>query len=395
MNSARSGKPHLFSGVIAIGVAATILFAGRMIAIHLEHSTLSSTAPELFPLKNQGVAFQRAAARAADVLPLYGSSELVLPQPQKASNFFCTAPTGFQVSPVGNPGMAALSIMQKVAALGSDLAGKKLAISLSPIWFLAPNQNPRAYEANFSLMLASEIAFDTALKFKLKRKIASRMLEYPSTLEQSSLLEFALQRLASGRFFDRLVLCALWPIGKVQTAVMELQDHFAALDHIWHEIQPSRRQSEIPDWPKLIAKVSGLRTTDKDKIEKALNPDEQISRGSRDAAFRFRMNTAPGWADLELLLHTLASVHARPLLLSMPIDGQFYDRAGVSRSAREGYYDKLRVLAQRYNVPLIEFRDHDDDPAFLLRHTDHLTAKGWIFYNHALDDFFHGRIPTS
>ena len=395
MNSARSGKPHLFSGVIAIGVAATILFAGRMIAIHLEHSTLSSTAPELFPLKNQGVAFQRAAARAADVLPLYGSSELVLPQPQKASNFFCTAPTGFQVSPVGNPGMAALTIMQKVAALGSDLDGKKLAISLSPIWFLTPKPNPRAYEANFSLMLASEIAFDTALKFKLKRKIASRMLEYPSTLEQSSLLEFALQRLASGRFFDRLVLCALWPIGKVQTAVMELQDHFAALDHIWHEIQPSRHQSEIPDWPKLIAKVSGPRTTDKDKIEKALNPDEQISRGSRDAAFRFRMNTAPGWVDLELLLRTLASVHARPLLLSMPIDGQFYDRAGVSRSAREGYYDKLRVLAQRYNVPLIEFRDHDDDPAFLLRHTDHLTAKGWIFYNHALDDFFHGRIPTS
>ena len=107
------------------------------------------------------------------------------------------------------------------------------------------------------------------------------------------------------------------------------------------------------------------------------------------------MNTAPGWVDLELLLRTLASVHARPLLLSMPIDGQFYDRAGVSRSAREGYYDKLRVLAQRYNVPLIEFRDHDDDPAFLLRHTDHLTAKGWIFYNRALDDFFHGRIPTS
>src|SRR6266705_1778667 len=121
MRRAQTEAPHLFSGTIASGLAAAMLFATGMVATHVEDTTLPSTASELFPLKNQGVAFQRAAARAADVLPLYGSSELVLPQPQKASNFFCTAPTGFQVSPVGNPGMAALSIMQKVAALGSDL----------------------------------------------------------------------------------------------------------------------------------------------------------------------------------------------------------------------------------------------------------------------------------
>src|SRR5881396_4409321 len=113
---ANKEMPHFFAGLIALGLAAAVLFGGQMVVIHLEHSTIPSTTPDLFLLKNQGVAFQRAAARAADVLPLYGSSELVLPQPQKASNFFCTAPTGFQVSPVGNPGMAALSIMQKVAA---------------------------------------------------------------------------------------------------------------------------------------------------------------------------------------------------------------------------------------------------------------------------------------
>jgi D-alanine transfer protein len=383
----------LFSAVIAVGVAATILFAGWMIAIHLEHNTISLTAPELFPLKNQGVAFQRAAARAADVLPLYGSSELVLPQPQKASNFFRTAPTEFQVSPVGNSGMALLIILQKIAALGSDLHGKKLAISLSPDWFLTPNPRWRAYEGNFSLMPASEMAFSTALDFQLKRKIASRMLERPSTLEKSPLLEFALKRLASGQWFDRVVLCALWPIGKVQNVVMELQDHFAALDHIRSESKPACRDSEKPDWPKLIAKVSRRTTTDKDKIEKVSSPDERIAPGYRDAVFQSRMNAAPGWMDLELLLRTLASVHSRPLLLSMPIDGQFYDGAGMSRSARESYYQKLRALAQRYNFAVIEFKEHDEDPAFLLHHSDHLTPRGWMFYNHVLDDFFHGRAP--
>ena len=45
------------------------MFVGRTIAIHVEQITLPSTAPELFSLKNQGLAFQRAAARAQAVRP--------------------------------------------------------------------------------------------------------------------------------------------------------------------------------------------------------------------------------------------------------------------------------------------------------------------------------------
>src|SRR5437899_4800647 len=127
---ANTGMLHLFSALVACGLVAAILFVGRTIAIHVEQITLPSTAPELFPLKNQGLAFQRAAARAMDVLPLYGSSELIFPPiPEKADNFFRTAPTGFQVSPVGHGGTTLLIILQKVGALGSDLRGKKLAIS--------------------------------------------------------------------------------------------------------------------------------------------------------------------------------------------------------------------------------------------------------------------------
>jgi hypothetical protein len=120
------GMPHLFSGLIASGLAAVVLFAGRTVAGHLEHTTVPSTTPELFRLKNQGLAFQRAAVRAQNVLPLYGTSELITPSVQeRASLFFRSAPTGFQVSPVGGAGANLLVMLQKVGALGSDLRGKK------------------------------------------------------------------------------------------------------------------------------------------------------------------------------------------------------------------------------------------------------------------------------
>jgi D-alanine transfer protein len=396
MGLARTRTPHLFSAVIAVGVAATILFAGRMVAIHLERRALAWTAPKRFQLKNQGIVFQRTAARARGVLPLYGSSELVIEAPNKANRFFLKAPTGFQVSPVGAVGATSLIILQKIAALGSDLRGRRLAVSLSPAWFLMPATRMDWYEGNFSLLAASELTFGSTLDFELKRDIASRMLQFPGTLEKSPMLAFALRRLSSGSWFDRLIFCAILPFGKIYTAGLELQDHIAAVAHILDVTKAApAQQPQRPARPILIAKASEANIYAQAKVENAPAKVESVARGRLDPLFLSRMKAAPEWADLELLLRSLAKVHARPLLLSMPMDGRFYDRQGYSRLARENYYEKVRTLAQRYNFALIEFEDHDEDPTFLDAQHTHLTQEGWLFYNRALDDFFHGRVPGS
>src|SRR6266699_1928175 len=91
----KTGLSHLFAGLIALGLAGMVLFGAEMAVIHLEHATVLSTAPDLFSLKNQGLAFQRAAARAPNVLPIYGSSELLVPAvPVKGNNFFRIAHAG-------------------------------------------------------------------------------------------------------------------------------------------------------------------------------------------------------------------------------------------------------------------------------------------------------------
>jgi D-alanine transfer protein len=277
------------------------------------------------------------------------------------------------------------------------LRAKKVAISLSPGWFLTREPGWDGYTGNFSLMAAKEMVFGSALDFELKRDIASRMLDYPRTLESSPFLEFALRRLASGRWFDRVVFWSLWPVGKAQTTILELQDHVAAFNYIRHKIKPvPQRYPETPDWRKLIANVGGTKNTiDADKFIKASSPNEEKTVGHRDQAFRNDMDASPGWIDLELLLRALARVHAHPLLLSMPLAGDFYDQKGISRSARQNYYVKLRALVHRYHFPLVEFKGHDEDAAFLYLHKSHLTAKGWIYYDRALDDFFHGRAPRS
>lgn len=56
----RKPLPHAIAALLALGLAAIILFAAQRVLIHLEHATIASTAPEIFALKNQGLVFQRA-----------------------------------------------------------------------------------------------------------------------------------------------------------------------------------------------------------------------------------------------------------------------------------------------------------------------------------------------
>jgi D-alanine transfer protein len=378
---ARSFAPHLFSALIACALTIAFLCSSRLLAIYLEGKTVHWIAPRDFFIKNQGLAFERAAARRPDILLLYGSSELIDPIPNRASDFFSSAPTGFQVCPVGKAGTTSLIILQKLGALGSELRGRKVAISLSASSFLTAGVRPEFYAGNFSLPAANGILFGDAIDLKLKTAIAKRMLQFPETLPEDGLLELAARCLASGRPVDRMVLMAIWPLGKLQNVMLDLQDHFEALVYI---LGGGRT---IPDWLRPIHphNARARKVTD---AEAEFIASESLGAilPTRDATFRSRIAASSEWTDLELLFRTLAELQAEPLILSMPIDA--YAARGVSRSTREVYYERMRELAQRYHFPVIEFEQHDADPAFLIAHREHPTPRGWMVYNRALDDFF-------
>jgi D-alanine transfer protein len=377
----RSFAPHLFSALIACALTIAFLCSSRLLAIYLEGKTVHWIAPRDFFIKNQGLAFERAAARRPDILLLYGSSELIDPIPNKASDFFSSAPTGFQVCPVGKAGTTSLIILQKLGALGSELRGRKVAISLSASSFLTAGVRPEFYAGNFSLPAANGILFGDAIDLKLKTAIAKRMLQFPDTLAEDGLLELAARCLASGGPVDRILLMAIWPLGKLQNVMLDLQDHFEALLYI---LGGGRT---IPDWLRPI-RPHNARARKVTDAEAEFIAAESLGAilPTRDATFRARIAASSEWTDLELLFRTLAELQAEPLILSMPIDA--YAARGVSRSTREVYYERMRELAQRYHFPVIEFEQHDADPAFLIAHREHPTPRGWMVYNRALDDFF-------
>ena len=111
-------SPRLLSAATAGVLFATALSVATLYARRMEMRYVHTLAPQMFLQKHQGVALQRVAFRQADLLPIYGSSELNLRNPYHPSAFFREYPTGFTVFPVGNVGSTSLIWLQALAGVG-------------------------------------------------------------------------------------------------------------------------------------------------------------------------------------------------------------------------------------------------------------------------------------
>jgi D-alanine transfer protein len=390
-----SPRPHLFASLLALVIASAAIAAGVIWCKRVEERHVHALTSDFSDPKLQGVAIQRAAFQQLDLLVLYGSSELIKQVPSMGAEFFQEYPTGFRVFPVGKEGTSALAIAQKLAAVGEDLRGKKVALSLSPSFFFEDQLNPEFYEGNFSALQAGEMIFTNELSWDLKRDAARRMLAYPDTLQEHWLLDATLRRLSRGTTWDHALYYAALPLGLLQNGVGRLQDHFQAALHIEElpvpEDAPPRKMRPL-NWDENLRKADALARSLAAKSKGAPKLTRQPT-GSRDEQFLSRLKQATEWTDFQLALRTLEELGAKPLLLSMPVHAGDLETVGVSRKAREAFPERLQQMADRYGAPLVYFQAHEEDPLFFADHLDHLSPRGWAYYNETLDDFFHGRNP--
>jgi D-alanine transfer protein len=400
-------SPHLISSLIAVAVLLAGLFVGNTFADFAENQHVHALAPAWFDLKSQGSALQKAAFRQPDLLPVYGASELGFPDPFHANTLFRAYPTGFTIFTVGRIRAEPLIIMEKLAAVGPDLKGKKIVITLSPDFAMVEMSSADGYAYNFSPLHAYELAFSTDLSEDLKHEAAKRMLSYPATLRDEPLLRFALEQLAEGSAGSLALYYAILPIGKIWTQSLRLQDQWTTIHYIESQTDLAAkvpRRKKTLDWSSILANAAltyARRSNDNpfgiendEWVQQYAGLVDQKKNTLSDKWFLAIMAKSKGWADLDLLLGELKELGAQPLIISAPIHGSYYDYLGVSAGARQTYYEKLRRVVGTYGVPLLDFEDHDEDKSFLIDPLFHLSSVGWAYYDQALDSFFQGSLKV-
>ena len=368
------------------------------------------------PVKLTGNVLAAAAFRRRDFLVIYGSSELDHDAENRPDVFFEKRPTDFAAFPIGKAGNTCLVMAVKLAALGADLRGKKVVVILSPSWFLH-DADPEAVAANLRPLQLGAVAFGGGPDPGLKRDLARRLTAFPELLKKEPLVGAALGDLAEDSWVSRMGLAVLTPPGWAQRFLWERLEFWAVLRDLPVGGESRRlRQKEArkaalpppdgpPDWGRLAAaaerhdralgdaspySVGVLEREEKvpdGKGEKSAN--EAVLR-ERDADFLARLARSSEWTDLGLLLRVLRAEGARAFIVSQPFNGRYRDPGGNTPAARRVYYERLERTGQAAGFAVRDFAEDEEDRTFF-NDAGHPSAKGWIFYDRALDEFYHGR----
>jgi poly-D-alanine transfer protein DltD len=410
----------ILAALLAVAIAVGVARSGQVYALRLAGRYVQAVAGHPSPVKSATLTMQRAAFASGHMLPVYGSSELYCcGNPYRATQLFASEPTGFGAFALGRAGTGDLFFMETFGALGHVLDGRKVVISSSPTWFDDREGIGGAlYAGTFSPEIAYMFLFDAPISLRLLEAGARRMLAYSGTLGEHPLLRMAVRELADPTPLHLAAYFALVPLGQLKAWVEQLRD--AAQTRHFILGHPRLRPNQAPqprslDWVALAARATRIaerRDTSnpfgfpnwtyrhllhRGDIGSALalyrsgasNRDGQLYPAP--SAWEASMSDSAEWTDLRLGLAVLRELGAQPLVWTIPMPGFYDDYTALSAPARQAYYEQWERVVEQAGVPWLDFGAADEDRYFLSSIFPHLSPRGWIFADRAIDMFWHGQ----
>src|SRR5262249_13951231 len=154
------------------------------------------------------------------------------------------------------------------------------------------------------------------------------------------LLRFALERLAGASLVSRGLYYAALPLGKLWNLTLRLQDDWETLVFLRAQLGSSpvpHRHGDL-DWASLLThaeeeaqrKGAGNRFGFETAFWVAHAPEIARQKGVYPPQTVLRsLERSAEWADLDLLLRVVRQLGGEPLILSIPMNGGYYDYLGV------------------------------------------------------------------
>lgn len=337
-------------------------------------------------------------------IPVFGSSELFAAEDVSAfpKYLFRNGQSDFNMVLIGRGYMQSIHHAVNAGALGPYIKGKKAALILSPQWFTKAHLAPETYASRFSEEAYAAFMKNPAISGPLKKRVAERMEALltadPAQLERirkvrQAALEHTLNLAGQvemglySRFIDIKAVHAL-------AKALEPAGSAGAADAPDAGAQEQVRVREL-DFQALLpeAEAAGKRACTNNEYYIF---DAYYDTYVRDALEQRKGSQAkdsymdsPEYGDLRLFLEVCRELGIEPLIVSIPVNGKWYDWTGFPKEDRDGYYQKIRDLCEEYQVSLADFSGKEYEPYFL-KDVMHLGWKGWVYVDEAVYRFYQG-----
>ncbi|MGE6258122.1 D-alanyl-lipoteichoic acid biosynthesis protein DltD [Heyndrickxia sporothermodurans] len=361
-----------------------VFFPNKWLEHFITDEKVESASTELSPLMFQGELIQSKMLANKKYYPIYGSSELSRFDPFHPSNFFRANVKGCEPFLVGRGGTQSIIQFMNLASHADQLKGKKLVFIVSPQWFHKGGIDEFHFAPNYSMLQAYDLAFNKTIDPTLKKEAIRRLLQF-DVIKRDRLLStlFKSELESSGHL--SLKEKAVKPLAYVNMQLLKKKDLYYSIighykrnlhmksdlvkDKSWNELE-----KEATHYGKARANNNPFHVSNQYYEQKIAPKLDTLKNRKTETSFAHSVE----YNDFQMIINLLKEKGAKPLFVSLPVNGKWYDYTGFPKEGRDVFYNKIRNQVSRAGFPLADFSGHEYDPYFL-KDTMHIAWKGWVY----------------
>jgi len=314
-------------------------------------------------------------------LVLFGSSELSSEVPQNPRTLLPTKVSDFDLYLSGRGYTQSLAHAIELAAISDQLPQpRRVALIISPQWFTTEGATKESFAEVFSAPQMAAMMGNPNLRPATRAAVLERARSlsagspwFPAVTGLRTALTSALRSPAD----------ALQRRADVLKAISQASRSTASMTAPF-KVQPGSVSIGRFDWTaaRSEGEAQGRAATSNNQFavldsyfDKYIRERLPTLKGSLESGDY--SGASPEWADLQLFLDVAKDLQVEVLLISVPMNGRWYDYAGYPQARRAHYYDRIRQVATSAGVQLADLSSHEYEPYFLVD-IMHLGWKGWL-----------------
>lgn len=382
--------------LIAFGISLVVLFSTAFATQQKNNESIAKYKPAYAYANNDARNSSYDAMKCAlddNSILVLGSSELTRPDSLAYPNhLFNYGKSDFNMVLVGRGATQSLHHAINVGAMHKIIPHKRVVLILSPQWFEKENISPKAYSSRYYEPMFTRFIKDPNISRKTKKAISNRvikLLEPSPDLQQEAINHTNVFVNNTNNPADRLNTT----IRDYYTNVKANHDvckEFADIDCYYRD---ETVRAEDIDYNALL--LEGERLGKKHVTNNTMSMEDNffnkyfkdryndLKDSSKDRSFC----TSDEYNDLKLFLSVCKETGIKPLLISQPVNGYWYDYIGFPKKDRQQYYKNIREIAKEYGAELADFTGKEYEKYFF-NDDIHIGWKGWVYVDESIYKFY-------
>lgn len=368
-----------------------VIIPNKWIENLIPKSRINDAATELNLFMFQGKYIQGKMLESDRYLPMYGSSELSRLDQFHPSNYFRENNEGFTPFLVGRGGTESLIHFLNLSEHIDQLKGKKIVFVLSPQWFQPKGADESHFVPNYSTLQGYDLVFNDKIDPKLKKMAIKRLLKY-TPVQNDQMLSILYKSEISKNPWKQREASLLKPFAQAYRGVLVKKDLYYTLVGGFHRHRVISSQVKGKSWAQLNMEATeiGAKESKSNKFY-VINSQYDKIKERVPSLKNYKEGATYGksieYHDFQLVLDLLKESGAKPLFISIPVNGRWYDYTGFPKIGRTTYYKRIKKQIEAEGFQIADFSGHEYDPYFM-KDTIHIGWKGWVYMDQAIQNFY-------